>query len=114
MARFYFHIRMLEGFDPDYDGVEIRCGDGIAEAVSIARRMVSELLVAANGSYSLVSPLVSKLAAGQTPKKVNADPLCCLQSVRWQMPIRLGEPRTASRTSPHLQDPVSAVISSNP
>ncbi|MBY5399498.1 hypothetical protein HFN01_32370 [Rhizobium leguminosarum] len=44
MPKFYFHIRMREGFDPDYDGVEIRSGDGVAEAVTIARRMVSELV----------------------------------------------------------------------
>ncbi|WP_253958495.1 hypothetical protein [Rhizobium sp. WYJ-E13] len=44
MPRFYFHIRTRESFDPDYDGVEIRADDGIAEAIAIARRMVFELV----------------------------------------------------------------------
>ncbi|ACS55826.1 conserved hypothetical protein [Rhizobium leguminosarum bv. trifolii WSM1325] len=44
MAKYYFHIRMQEGFDPDYDGVDLRSDSGVAEAVSIARRMISELV----------------------------------------------------------------------
>jgi hypothetical protein len=44
MPKFYFHIRTDESFDPDYDGVDIRTEDGLAEAVAMARKMVSELV----------------------------------------------------------------------
>ncbi|TAX38923.1 DUF6894 family protein [Rhizobium leguminosarum] len=44
MSRFYFHIRTQEGFDEDYDGVELAGRNGAGEAVAIARKMVSELI----------------------------------------------------------------------
>lgn len=59
---------------------------------------------------SVVSPLCSNWSLGQTAKDVKADPLSRLQSVQWQMPIRLGWPRTAIRTCPHRHDPVNVLI----
>jgi hypothetical protein len=45
-------------------------------------------------SWSAVSPVDEKADAGQMPKKVKAEPLSCLQSVQWQMPILKGSPVT--------------------
>ncbi len=43
-AKFYFHIRTQQSFDPDYEGFDIRTEDGTAEAVAIAREMVAKLV----------------------------------------------------------------------
>lgn len=44
MSKFYFHIRTQDSFDRDYEGVDIQAQDGMARAVAIALRMVSELV----------------------------------------------------------------------
>jgi hypothetical protein len=45
MARFFFHIRVADVIDPDYEGVEIKADDCVAQAIAIARRMVAELMI---------------------------------------------------------------------
>ena len=45
MARFFFHIRVGNVIDPDYEGVEIMADDCVAQAIPIARRMVAELII---------------------------------------------------------------------
>ncbi|NKJ03801.1 hypothetical protein [Rhizobium sp. SG741] len=44
MTRFHFHIRVAEVVDPDYEGIEIQAKDCVAEAISVARRIVAEAM----------------------------------------------------------------------
>jgi hypothetical protein len=44
-ARFFFHVRVAEVVDPDYEGVEIRGDDCVAEAIAVARRIVAEVIM---------------------------------------------------------------------
>ncbi|EPE96320.1 DUF6894 family protein [Rhizobium grahamii] len=75
MARFYSHIRMQEGFDPNYEGIEIRSGDGVAVAVSIARRMVSELLA----NHEPIDEMIFEIADATEALVAELPFHCCAQ-----------------------------------
>jgi hypothetical protein len=49
-------------------------------------------------------------AAGQTAKKVKAEPLSCRQSAQWQMPMRRGSPRTEICACPQRHFPENTVM----
>jgi hypothetical protein len=44
-AKFFFHVRVAEVVDPDYEGIEIQARDCLAEAIAVARRIVAEAVL---------------------------------------------------------------------